>query len=360
MKNGLVNMTKIIKMNPIYPEESLIKEAAEIISKGGLVAFPTETVYGLGGDAFNKDAVIKIFKAKRRPIDNPLIVHIASIKQLEELAKDLPPEALVIAQKLWPGPITILVNKSNKVLNEVSASLPTVAIRFPAHPIAIKLIEFCGNPIAAPSANLTGKPSPTTAKHVIEDLMGAIDMIIDGNETLFGVESTIINLTSKPPTLLRPGPITPGDLEKVLGIKIEIPSFVRGVAEAELALAPGMKYRHYAPKAEMVIVETDNYQNLTRIISKVRSLALKNIKAKVGILCCKETLKFYRDIPAIKVSLGSRSNPYEITKNLFTSLRKFDEENVDFIIAEGYEEKGLGLTIMNRLRKASGFNIIKV
>ncbi|MBS7655941.1 threonylcarbamoyl-AMP synthase [Candidatus Bathyarchaeota archaeon] len=355
-----MDTTKIIKVNPIYPEESLIKEAADIISKGGLVAFPTETVYGLGGDAFNRDAVIKIFKAKRRPIDNPLIVHIASVKQLEELTEDLPQEALLIAQKLWPGPITILVKKSNKVLEEVSASLPTVAIRFPAHPIAIKLIEFCGKPIAAPSANLTGKPSPTTAKHVIDDLMGTIDMIIDGDETLFGVESTIINLTSKPPTLLRPGPITPRDLEGVLGARVEIPPSARGIVEAELALAPGMKYKHYAPKARMIVVETGNYQNLTRIVSKIRSLALDNRKAKVGILCCKETFEFYRHVPAVKVSLGSRSNPYEVAKNLFASLRRFDDEDVEIIFAEGYEEKGLGLTIMNRLRKASGFNIVKV
>lgn len=276
--------------------------------------------------------------------------------------KVCPPEALLIAEKLWPGPITITVKKSERVLDEVSASLPTVAVRLPAHPVAIKLIEFCGRPIAAPSANLTGRPSPTSAKHVADDFEGAIDMIIDGDETLFGVESTIIDLTSKPPILLRPGPITPEDLERVLGVKVEIPPSVKGFSEAELALAPGMKYRHYAPKAKMVVVESESYRKLTRVVSRVHSIVLENVEAgfNVGILCCEETFDLYRDIPALKVSLGNRSNLYEIARNLFASLRKFDDENVDFIVAEGYEEKGLGLTIMNRLRKASGFNIVKV
>lgn len=355
-------MTKVIKVNPLYPELDTLKVAVNVIAQGGLVAFPTETVYGLGADCFNKKAVLKIFKVKGRPPDNPLIIHICNIKQFEDLSKDVPEEAFTIIKKLWPGPLTVVVKKSSLVIDEVTASLPTVAIRMPAHPVALKLIELSKTPIAAPSANLAGRPSPTTINHVISDLMGLIDLIIDGGDTLFGVESTIIDLTTKPPTLLRPGPITVEDIERILGIKVKIPKYAKGLHEASVALAPGMKYRHYAPKARMILIELNNYENLNPLINKVREEVLQNLDkgVKVGILCSNETIKFYKDLNVIKISLGSRKNKYEIARNLFKALRKFDELNVDLIIAEGYEEKGLGLTIMNRLRKAAGFNIVKL
>jgi len=355
-------MTKVIKIDPSRPNEKLIREAAEVIKRGGLVAFPTETVYGLGADAFNRLAVLKIFKVKGRPPDNPLIIHICRFNQLYELAMEVPDRVILIVKKFWPGPLTVILRKSSRVINEVTASLPTVAIRMPAHPIALKLIEYSSTPIAAPSANLSGRPSPTTPQHVINDLMGLIDVIIDGGETLFGVESTIIDMTHDPPRLLRPGPLTIEEVERVLGGEVVIPPFARGLMESDKALSPGVKYRHYAPKARMVLVELSSYEDLRPLIMKVRELALMYVNEglRVGILCSDETISHYKDIRALSLSLGPRSNQFIIAKNLFKTLRAFDEEEVDIIVAEGFEERGLGLTIMNRLRKASGYNIVKV
>ena len=357
-----VKKTKIVRVDPVNPDVTLLRKVAEVIKEGGLVVFPTETVYGLGANAYDAKAVIKIFKAKERPIDNPLIVHICNIEQLIDLTSEQPDEVFIIARKFWPGPITVVLPKSDKVPKEVTAGLPTVAIRMPAHPVALKLIELSGVPIAAPSANLAGRPSPTTSNHVIRDMYGRVDVIIDAGETLFGVESTIIDLTRKPPLLLRPGAIPVEDIEKSLNLKVEIPAFARGLMEAEKALAPGLKYKHYAPEKTLILVESNNYGNYENYALKVMNIAQKYAKKglKVLILASRETSKYYV-VKGLKVMvLGSRMNMYEVAKNLFKILRTIDDMDIDIAICEGFEERGLGLTIMNRLRKASGYNIVRV
>ncbi|OYT48741.1 MAG: threonylcarbamoyl-AMP synthase [Desulfurococcales archaeon ex4484_42] len=354
--------TRVVKVDPINPDVGLLRNIAEVIRSGGLVVFPTETVYGLGANAYDAKAVIKIFKAKERPIDNPLIVHINSINQLVNLTSEQPEEVFIIAKKFWPGPITVVLPKSKKVPKEVTAGLPTIAIRMPAHPVALKLIELSGVPIAAPSANLSGKPSPTTSEHVIRDMYGRVDIIIDAGETLFGIESTIIDLTHRPPVLLRPGAIPVEEIEKVLNIKIKIPAFARGLIEAEKASAPGLKYRHYAPEKALTLIESSNYSNYEEYARKVMNIAQNYIKKglRIIILASKETSKYYMSKGFKVITLGSRKNIFEVAKNLFKILRIIDEMNIDMAICEGFEEKGLGLTIMNRLRKASGYNIVKV
>ncbi|MEM2234532.1 MAG: L-threonylcarbamoyladenylate synthase [Desulfurococcaceae archaeon] len=352
--------TRVVKVDPFNPSTEAIAEAAEVLRRGGLVAFPTETVYGLGALVYLRESVLRIFRVKKRPLDNPLIVHISKLSALSLVARDVPEEALIIAEKLWPGPVTLVLWKSDSIPSEVTAGLPKVAVRMPAHRVALMLIDSVNAPIAAPSANLSGRPSPTSADHVIKDFYGSIDLVIDAGETLHGVESTIVDLTVKPPLLLRPGALSVEELERVLGIEIAIPPFARGLTEASRAIAPGMKYRHYAPRAEMVLVESRSYDSLTKIVNVVRDIALKSMRkgVSVGILCSDETYNYYTDLGAVVRSLGSRSNLFQVAKNLFKSMRELDEAGVSFIIAEGFEERGLGLTIMNRLRKASGHNII--
>jgi L-threonylcarbamoyladenylate synthase len=350
-----VARTRIIRIDPVNPDTSALAEAAEVIKRGGLVAFPTETVYGLGADAYNRDAVRRIFEAKNRPMDNPLIAHICELEWLEAVARNVPEKAHRIAERLWPGPVTLVLWKSDEIPAEVTAGLPKVAVRFPSHPVAAGLIERSGVPIAAPSANLAGRPSPTTAQHVIQDLYGRVDVILDGGEALFGVESTIIDLTSEPPRLLRPGPIPVEDLERVLGIRISIPDHARGLSEAEIAESPGMKYRHYAPDTPLKLVEALDYHDLASYSAKVLEIAeeYRSRGFKVAILASRETHRRYVERGFEVIELGSRKNFYEIARNLFNSLRRVDELRADLAITEGFEEKGLGLTVMNRLRKAS-------
>ncbi len=353
--------TKVIRVDPFNPSAEAVAEAAEVLKRGGLVAFPTETVYGLGALAYLRESVLRIFRVKKRPLDNPLIVHISKLSDLSLVAREVPEEALTIAERLWPGPVTLVLWKSDSIPSEVTAGLPKVAVRMPAHRVALMLIDSVNAPVAAPSANLSGRPSPTSADHVIKDFYGSIDLVIDAGETLHGVESTIIDLTVKPPLLLRPGALPVEELERVIGVKIAIPPFARGLVEASIALAPGTKYRHYAPRADMVLVESVNYGNLMNVVSVVRDIALENIRrgVSVGILCSDETYNHYTDLGIVVKSLGSRSNLFQVAKNLFKSMRELDEAGVSLIVAEGFEERGLGLTIMNRLRKASGHRIIK-
>ena len=354
--------TRILRIDALRPELDRLREAADVIRRGGLVVFPTETVYGLGADAYNREAVMKIFRAKERPMDNPLIVHICEVGDLERLAVRLPEEAYRIAEKLWPGPVTMILWKASLIPDEVTAGLPKVAIRMPSHPVALNLIRLCGVPIAAPSANLAGRPSPTMPEHVIRDLYGRVDLIIDSGETLFGVESTIIDVTVKPPKLLRPGPIPVEDIERVLGFRIDIPAYARGLAEAEKAISPGIKYRHYAPKTPLILVEAESYDNYENYALKVLKLAEARSSAglRIAIIASRETSRYYSSKGFKTLILGSRKNPYEIAKNLFKILRSLDDLDLDLALCEGFEEKGLGLTIMNRLRKASGYNIVRV
>ncbi len=352
-------MTKILKVDPINPKPELLSEAIAVLASGGLVAFPTETVYGLGADAFNSNAVSMIFKVKGRPIDNPLIVHVDSIQMLEEIVEEVPSNVLHVLKRAWPGPLTVVLKKKPVVPDVVTAGLPTVAVRCPAHPVALALIKGLGRPIAAPSANLSGKPSPTTAEHVINDLYGKVDIIIDGGETFFGVESTVINVLTDPPTLLRPGPIGIEELTKLFGKNINVPQHVRGFSEAEVALSPGMKYKHYAPEKPLVLVELSSYENLSELVNEVSAVVneLTSSGAKVAVIGSDETLDYYKNV--VKISLGSRKNLYEVAKNLFKVLRIVDSLNVDVVVAEGFEERGIGLAIMNRLRKAATRKIVK-
>jgi L-threonylcarbamoyladenylate synthase len=353
---GRVKGTLWIKVNPEKPETDLIRIAADIIKKGGLVAFPTETVYGLGADALNPDAVAKIFKAKERPADNPIIVHIADKRDVYKLARNVQSKAERLMSEFWPGPLTLTLKRSNTVPDITVAGLDTVAIRMPSSKVALALIRESGKPIAAPSANRAGKPSPTMAEHVIDDLAGRIDVVLDGGPTRVGVESTVIDMAASVPQVLRPGGTSFEELKRVLG-KVALHSGViaQGKFRVLKARAPGMKHRHYAPEAELIVVEGE----LDEVVKRVKELtALSMADGKtVGILATDETVSNY-DADVVK-SLGSRGDVDTIARNLFRMLREFDEENVDVIIAEGIPDKGLGLAVMNRLRRASNFNVVR-
>ena len=349
--------TLLLKVNSLKPDAKKIQVAAEIIQRGGLVAFPTETVYGLGADALNPDAVLALFAAKKRPLDNPPIVHVADPQEVRRLVAEVSPKAQLLMDKFWPGPLTLVFKRSSLMPKVTVAGLDTVAIRMPKHPVALALIRQSGCPIAAPSANLAGKPSPTTAQHVYEDLNGRIDAIIDGGATDIGVESTVVDMSVDPPMLLRPGGTPFEVLKTVLG-DMKLHPFVQ--AEQELSSlgeirSPGMKHKHYAPKAQVILVEG----NVSAVTTKVRELA-ESFKAegkKVGILATDQTQTAYH--ADVVKSLGSRSNLSTVAQNLFRLLREVDAENVDVIIAEGVSSDGLGLAVMNRLRKASGYHIVK-
>jgi L-threonylcarbamoyladenylate synthase len=348
--------TLLLKVNPEKPDLTKIQSAAEIIQKGGLVAFPTETVYGVGADALNPTAVLALFEAKKRPLDNPPIVHVADPKEVYRLVEDVPAKAQILMEKFWPGPLTIIFKCSKLVPKVTVANLDTIAIRMPKHKVALELIRLSRCSIAAPSANLAGKPSPTTAQHVYEDLNGRIDAIIDAGATNIGVESTVVDLSVDPPMLLRPGG-TPFEALKNVLCDMKLHVFVQ--SEQELTLqeirSPGMKHKHYAPKAEVILIEG----NVPGVIAKVKELSesFKDKGQKIGILATDETQTAYK-ADVIK-SLGSRSNLAAVAQNLFRLLREVDAENVDVIIAEGVSSDGLGLAVMNRLRKASGYHIIK-
>jgi len=335
--------TKILKINSQKIDLAKVKIAAEEIKKGKLVAFPTETVYGLGADALNKKAVAKIFQSKERPFNDPLIVHIADIKELHRLSRQVPPIALKLAKAFWPGPLTLVLKKSELVPGIVTADLDTVAVRMPANNIALNLIREAKTPIAAPSANLFGRTSPTTAQHVADDLCGKIEMIIDGGKTKVGVESTVLDVTVEPVRVLRAGGISLERLKEVVGqVKIS--------KELEEAFrSPGMLNSHYSPRAKLILVENKRDAQ----VEEVRKLASEYIarELKVGIMAKEENQNKY-DRFEVKV-IGKGSELDVCAANLFSTLRSFDKEGFEVIIAEGVEEHGLGLAIMERLRKAT-------
>ncbi|MCI6692936.1 MULTISPECIES: L-threonylcarbamoyladenylate synthase [unclassified Clostridium] len=347
--------TKIGIINDIDKDIEYINEAADIIYKGGVVAFPTETVYGLGANALNEEAVDKIFKAKGRPQDNPLIVHVAS-KNIENLAKEVPKVAKDLIDKFWPGPLTIILNKKDIIPNRTSANLESVGIRMPNNEIALKLIELSGCPIAAPSANISGRPSPTEVDRCIEDLDGKVDYIIGWKKSDVGVESTIVDCTVMPPVILRPGGITLEMLREVCS-EITIDKAIQGKPDSNLKpKAPGMKYRHYAPKAKLQIIKGNKEKTIEKINEIVQNY-IDNQK-RVAILSTEEVSNRF-PLGEI-ISLGSEKNLYDVARNLFEALRQCDDLNVDFIICQAFEDKGVGLAIMNRLNKAAGFNILEV
>ena len=331
-----------------------MEKAGEILKSGGLVAFPTETVYGLGGDALNPEASAKIYAAKGRPSDNPLIVHIADMEALKVLASEVPEKAKLLADRFWPGPLTMIMPKSDAVPYATTGGLDTVAIRMPSHPAAQCLLRAVQLPIAAPSANRSGRPSPTNASHVIEDMDGRIDMIIDGGDVGIGVESTIVDLTGKQPMLLRPGFITPQMLEQVLGPVAIDPAVYKQVSAAVHPKAPGMKYRHYAPKADMEIVEGSREAVAAYINQKLAAQPEK----KIGILATDENVRLYQG--GFCESVGSHDSLAEVAHNLFRVLRDFDDAGVDMIYSESFSSQGEGMAVMNRLMKAAGHHVVKV
>ena len=356
-KSTQMKQTIVLKVDAQQPDVKKIRVAANIIQKGLLVAFPTETVYGLGADALNPTAVLKLFEAKNRPLDNPPIIHVEKMDDVYGLARNIPPKADKLMRSFWPGPLTLVFKRSTIVPDVTVAGLDTIAIRMPQHAVALALIKESNRPIAAPSANLAGKPSPTSAKHVFDDLNGRIDAILDGGPTCIGVESTVLDLSVEPPQVLRPGGTPMEALRRVLG-DVKLHPFVATEKELpiEKARSPGMRHKHYAPKAQVIVVEGA----IPAILAKVNDLAksFRQKGAKVGVLATDETLLAY-NVDVIK-SLGSRFNLAVVAQNLFRLLREFDAEGVNVIIAEGLPTEELGLAVMNRLRKASGYNIVKV
>lgn len=348
--------TRIQKIDPENFNDEELKIACEILKSNGLVAFPTETVYGLGGDALHPEASSKIYAAKGRPSDNPLIVHIADKESIYEIADEVSEKAEKLADAFWPGPMTMIFKKKEMVPYSTTGGLDTVAVRMPSHPIAMELIRQSGVYIAAPSANTSGRPSPTKAEHVIEDLNGKIDMIIDGGAVGIGLESTIVDVSGDIPVILRPGYITAAMLEEVVGdVKID-PAIVGKVMQKNIvAKAPGMKYRHYAPKGNMAIVEGDT-DNVIRKINELVSVR-KEKGQRVAVIATEETKDRYEcDIVR---SIGSRKCEGSIAAGLYDILREMDHLEAEYIYAESFENDKLGNAIMNRMIKAAAYNFIQ-
>ena len=348
--------TKLIKIDADDPNKEDMREAAEIIRSGGLVAFPTETVYGLGANALDPEASKRIYAAKGRPSDNPLIVHICRFEELESIAKEVPTQAGKLADAFWPGPLTMIVWKNEKVPYETTGGMDTVAIRMPNHPVALALIDESGCMIAAPSANTSGKPSPTEAGHVALDLDGKIPMILDGGPVGIGIESTIIDLTEKIPMILRPGYITKEMLEEVLGEEVRIDPGIIAADSTKKPKAPGMKYKHYAPKADLVLVEGEQEAVVAKINALVREKQAAGLK--VGVVATDETESLYQ--ADYVVTIGARSDEDAIARHLYKILREFDDWNVDAIYSESFSTPRIGQAIMNRLMKAAGHQVIQV
>ncbi|GED16284.1 L-threonylcarbamoyladenylate synthase [Aneurinibacillus migulanus] len=340
------NVDNIVDGLEDYPQ---IQEAAELLRRNELIAFPTETVYGLGGNGMEDETVEKIYTAKGRPSDNPLILHIADRMQLDELVSEVPPLGEALMEAFWPGPLTLVFPKKSGVAMRASAGLDTVAIRMPDHPLALALIQAARLPIAAPSANLSGRPSPTTAQHVLEDLDGRIAGVLDGGPTGIGVESTVVDITGDVPMILRPGGITAEQIAEITGEVAIDPGIL---SEEAAPKSPGMKYRHYAPQGQMWLVRGDTIEEMTKSIRNAARRAVEEGK-KVGILATKETFREY-DGEYTVITCGERRDLISVARRLYYVLRQFDQESVDVIFAETFPEGGVGTAIMNRLTKAAG------
>ncbi len=374
-----------------HPKEEELREAAQILQQGGLVAFPTETVYGLGGNALDETAAKRIYAAKGRPSDNPLIAHISSMEELLPLVSRIPEAGRRLAERFWPGPLTMIFPKSEQVPFSTTGGLDTVAVRMPSDPVAMKLIRMAGVPVAAPSANTSGRPSPTTADHVWEDLNGKIEMIVDGGAVGIGVESTIVDVTGPVPVILRPGFITLEMLQEMFDqVKID-PAILGPMADGVRPKAPGMKYKHYAPLGQLTLVElkeetkkalhtpgSSQWQEVEEAAQK-RGISLEHADlesiymalqtdklaaekekqgAKTGVICTEETEKFYET--KLKGRIGQRAQADTVAHNLYRVLRDFDDLQVEYIYSESFAGDHLGQAIMNRLNKAAGYHIIYV
>lgn len=336
-----------------------LTQAAACLAGGGLVAFPTETVYGLGADALNPEAAAKIYAAKGRPSDNPLIVHIADVEDMEKLAY-VNEQAKVLAQAFWPGPLTIILPKKDIVPYGTTGGLDTVAIRMPSHPVALELIKKSGVYVAAPSANTSGRPSPTRAEHVVEDMTGKIEYIVDGGAVGIGIESTIVDVSGEIPTILRPGFITKAMLEQIIGTVMIDPALEKPM-DGLRPKAPGMKYTHYAPKGELTLVETQTEAGKC-VVDKIIELAKQKKREgyRVGIMAPAETISCYEGQADVVICLGDRKEQITVAAGLYGALRDFDSEGVEYIYAESFRGEGLSYAIMNRLLKAAGQRVIQV
>lgn len=341
---------KYVENKEDYPQyQFAIQEAANLIRKNELVAFPTETVYGLGGNGLVDETVDKIYQAKGRPSDNPLILHISHREQLNGLVTHIPPLAEALMDAFWPGPLTLVLPKKPGTAMRASAGLDTVAVRMPDHPVALDFIKEAGVPIAAPSANRSGRPSPTTAQHVLQDLDGKIAGVLDGGPTGIGVESTVVDACGEVPVILRPGGITPEQIAEITGEVALDPGLT---SDSVAPRSPGMKYRHYAPEGEMWLVEGEDLADTIRIINHLIGKAREEGR-RVGVLTTEENQQAYPFADEV-FSCGKREELITVARNLYDVLRKMDDHNVDFILSETFPEQGVGQAIMNRLRKAAG------
>lgn len=354
--------TRLVRIDSEQIDKEKMKEAAALIQAGELVAFPTETVYGLGADALRPEASKKIYAAKGRPSDNPLIVHICRFEELLSIAKEVPKQAKLLSDAFWPGPLTMVVWKNEKVPYETTGGMDTVAVRMPNHKVALKLIEESGCLIAAPSANTSGKPSPTEAAHVAFDMDGRISMILDGGAVGIGIESTIVDLTEEKPMILRPGYITKQMLEEVLGEEVLIDPGILASDNTDpkqtgqKPKAPGMRYKHYAPSADLILVEGE----IEKVTSKINELVLRQKKQgkQVGVIATDETVNDYK--ADVVFSIGARNDEDTIAQHLYKILRDFDEQQVDVIYSESFATPRIGQAIMNRLLKAAGYQVLYV
>ena len=347
--------TKVVFMDEKDIDTIALQEAGAWIRKGELVAFPTETVYGLGGDALQADSARKIYEAKGRPSDNPLIIHISKWEDIYHICREIPVEAKKLADIFWPGPLTMILKKQDVVPKETTGGLDTVAVRLPSHPVARAFIEAAGGYVAAPSANVSGRPSPTLAKYVYEDMEGKIPMIIDSGIVGIGVESTIVDLTEGTPVILRPGSITKEMLQEVLGdVKSDVGMLTK--PEGTAPKAPGMKYRHYAPKGNLTIVSGDS-ADVVAYINEASAAAAKEGK-RTGVLCTQETMHLYQ-ADSIKC-LGTRNDESTVAQGLYQILRECDDEGLEVMFAESFSTQGIGQAIMNRLLKAAGYQMVEL
>ena len=348
--------TKYYEIDIDNIHQGKMQEAGDLIANGELVAFPTETVYGLGGDALHPEAAKKIYAAKGRPSDNPLIVHIAEVEDLNRVAKVVPEQAKKLAEAFWPGPLTMVVWKKDSVPYATTGGLDTVAVRMPNHPVALELIRKSGKLIAAPSANTSGRPSPTEGSHVMEDLDGRIAMVLDSGPVGIGIESTIIDLTEEVPMVLRPGYITPEMLSEVLGEMVIMDPGIIAADDTTKPKAPGMKYKHYAPKADMVIVDGEKEKVVNKITVLMQEAQAKN--QKVAVIATEETKDLYA--ADVVLSIGTREEEDSIAKHMYKILRDCDKLDVDVIYSECFQTPRIGQAIMNRLLKAAGHQVIHV
>lgn len=347
--------TKVEKIEKTQMNMDIINAAGQILKQGGLVAFPTETVYGLGANALDEEAARKTYAAKGRPSDNPLIVHIASLEDLYPITKKVPEKAVALAEKFWPGPLTMIFEKSELVPYGTTGGLETVAVRMPDNEVALALIRAGGGYVSGPSANKSGRPSPTMARHVLDDLEGRIDMILDGGPVHIGVESTIVDMTVEPPMILRPGAVTKEMLEETVG-EVTVDHTILTADAKTPPKAPGMKYRHYAPRAEMTVVEGP----LEKVVDKIGELAAarENEGHRVGIIATQETMDRY-GYENVKC-IGTREDESTVAANLYAILREFDDDGTEYIYSEAFASDGIGSAVMNRLLKAAGHHVINV